>query len=104
MKEITQVRITGGGAKSPLWRQILADVLQAELVTVNTTESCAFGAALLAAAGTGTFKNIETACEETIQITGQTHPGENQKVYDQLYPLYRELYPSLKDFFHKIPE
>lgn len=104
VKEITQVRITGGGAKSPLWRQILADVLQAELVTVNTTESCAFGAALLAAAGTGTFKNIETACEETIQITGQTHPGENQKVYDQLYPLYRELYPSLKDFFHKIPE
>jgi len=102
LKNISQVRLTGGGARSPLWRQILADVLQAELVTVNTTEGAAYGAALLAAAGSGAFRSIESACDATIQITGTTVPGKNQSVYNKIYPLYCELYPALRPTFKAV--
>ncbi len=99
---INQVRISGGGAKSALWRQILADVFQAELVTVNTAEGAAYGAALLAAVGTGAFNSVEEACQATINITGVTSPGHQSAIYQELYPLYRELYPTLKPIFHKM--
>ncbi|MEW5941686.1 MAG: FGGY-family carbohydrate kinase, partial [Chloroflexota bacterium] len=102
LKNITQVRVTGGGARSPLWRQILADVLGAEIVTVNTAEGAAYGAALLAGTGAGAFRSVESACDATIQITGTVHPGENQKIYDRLYPLYRGLYPSLRPTFDAV--
>jgi xylulokinase len=102
LKDISQVRVTGGGARSPLWRQILADVLQAEMVTVNTTEGAAYGAALLAAAGSGAFPSVEAACDATIQVTGTTSPGKNQQFYDEIYPLYRGLYPALRPTFNAI--
>lgn len=98
---IDQVRISGGGTKSPVWRQIIADVLGVELVTVNTAEGAAYGAALLAATGAGAFPSVEEACESVISITGGTDPGENQAVYEQQYPIYRELYPALKPVFHR---
>ena len=96
------VRVTGGGARSLLWRQILADVFHAEIVTVNTEEGAAYGAALLAAAGSGAFRSVESACDATIQITGTTSPGKNQSVYNKIYPLYRELYPALRPTFKAI--
>ena len=97
--QINQVRISGGGARSPLWRQIMADVLGAELVTVNTTEGAAFGAALLAGVGAGIFPDVDAACSQTIQITGRTTPGENSPRYQDYYPRYRALYPALKGEF-----
>jgi xylulokinase len=97
--QINQVRISGGGAKSPLWRQILADVFQAELVTVNTSEGAAYGAALLEAVGKGTFASVEEACEATIKITGTTTPSPKSLVYQEFYPLYAGLYPVLKPLF-----
>jgi xylulokinase len=99
---ITQVRASGGGTKSALWRQILADVLQAEIVTINTAEGAAYGAAILAAVGTGVFESVEAACAQLIHVTGRTEVGENTAVYDQIYPLYRNLYPALKSTFHNI--
>ncbi len=102
LQEISQVRITGGGVKSMLWRQILADVLNVELATVNTSEGAAYGASLLAATGAGVFKNIETACDSTIRVLDTTSPGGNQKVYDELYPLYRGLYPALQPTFNAL--
>jgi len=102
LKDITQVRVTGGGARSPLWRQLLADVCNAEIVTVNSEEGAAYGAALLAATGSGVFHSVEAACDATIQITGSTKPGKDQAVYEKLYPLYRDLYPALKPTFAKI--
>jgi xylulokinase len=96
---IRQVRITGGGARSALWRQILADVLGAELVTVNTTEGAAYGAALLAATGTGAFSTVESACEAVIRVTGVTRPGAASAVYREVYPRYTELYPALRPSF-----
>ena len=103
--EITQVRVSGGGAKSPLWRQILADVFGCELVTVNTTEGAAYGAALLAAVGAGAYSSVEAACEAAVQVTGSTLPSSEQvKAYDKIYPLYRELYPALTSSFKRIHE
>lgn len=99
---IQQVRVSGGGAKSPLWRQIMADVLAAELVTVNTTEGAAYGAALLAAVAAGFYATVEEACQATIQITGRTEPGPAAAAYAELYPLYRALYPALRDEFRAI--
>ncbi len=102
LEDISQVRVTGGGARSPLWRQILADVIGAEIVTVNTEEGAAYGAALLAVTGSGVFRSVEEACDATISITGSTNPGQDQEVYERLYPLYRELYPALRPTFSAV--
>jgi xylulokinase len=101
---IEQVRISGGGAKSPLWRQIMADVLNIELVTVNTTEGAAFGAALLAGVGAGVYASVLAACDATIQITGRTVPTAASEKYQKYYPRYRALYPALKDEFVRLGE
>ncbi|HMV28838.1 MAG TPA: xylulokinase [Anaerolineales bacterium] len=103
--KITQVRASGGGTKGALWRQILASALEAELVTVNTSEGTAFGAALLAGVGAGAWSDVASACKSTIQITGQTLPDDAQvNSYRRSYPLYRELYPALKPSFEKISQ
>lgn len=102
LENIGQVRVTGGGARSPIWREILADIFNAEIVTVNTTEGAAYGAALLAATGAGIYDSVETACDATIQVTGSTTPGKNVSRYDEIYPLYRDLYPALSPTFNSI--
>ena len=103
LAKIEQVRVSGGGARSALWRQILADVFDAELVTVNTTEGAAYGAALLAGVGAGLWADVETACDRTIRVTGSESPAPRQvDVYRTVYPLYRELYPALRKSFDKI--
>ena len=98
--DIHQVRLSGGGARSPLWRQILADVLGVELVTVNTTEGAAYGAALLAGVGAGLWPDVDAACAATIRLTGQTTPDPSAVArYEPLYALYRGLYPALQETF-----
>jgi xylulokinase len=98
--EIHQVRLTGGGANSPLWRQILADVLGVEMVTLSSVEGAAYGAALLAATGAGAFPSVPAACDAVIRITGVTNPGPHRDAYQALYPLYRNLYPELCPAFY----
>jgi xylulokinase len=101
--EIKQVRASGGGTKGALWRQILASVLEAELVTVNTSEGAAFGAALLAGVGTGAWSDVPAACKAVVKITGSTDPDPAQSdAYRNVYSLYRELYPALKPSFDKM--
>ena len=100
---ITQVRASGGGTKGALWRQIMASVLEAELVTVNTTEGAAYGAALLAGVGAGAWSDVPTACRASIKITGSTQPDPAQSdVYRSSYSIYRDLYPALKSTFEKL--
>ncbi len=99
---IRQVRISGGGAKSQTWRQIIADVLDTELVTVNTTEGAAFGAALLAGVGAGVFPDVPAACENTIRITGSNSPGDTVGEYQDYYLRYRALYPALAGEFKSL--
>ncbi len=99
LADVTQVRVAGGGTRSLLWRQILADVLDAEIVTVNTTEGAAYGAALLAATGMGEFNSVMAACEAVVRINGRTLPSPQTPAYNQAYQLYRNLYPALKPTF-----
>jgi xylulokinase len=100
---ITQVRVSGGGAKSPLWRQILADIMNAELVTVNTTEGAAYGAALLAGVGAGVWHDVDSACRRTIHVTGSTQPNPAAVTeYERWYQVYRGLYPALKPSFEAV--
>jgi xylulokinase len=95
-----EVRVSGGGARSPLWRQILADVLGTPLLTVNTTEGAAYGAALLAGVGAGLWPDVGAACDATIRDTGRTEPtAGSPAVYEAAYARYRELYPALKPSF-----
>jgi xylulokinase len=102
---ITQVRASGGGTKGALWRQILASVLEAELVTVNTTEGAAYGAALLAGVGAGAWRDVASACKVCIKITGSTQPEASQvEAYRKTYPIYQELYPALKASFSRMGE
>ena len=100
---ITQVRASGGGTKGALWRQILASVLEAELVTVNTTEGAAYGAALLAGVGAGAWPDVRSACKVCVKITGSTQPDSTHlDAYRKSYSLYQELYPALKSSFHRM--
>ena len=89
------VRATGGGVKSALWRQILADVLQASLITVNSTEGAAFGAAILAAVGIGQWRDVPEACAAIVHETGAVVPGRPAPEYAAGYARYRALYPAL---------
>ncbi|MBN1249299.1 MAG: xylulokinase [Anaerolineae bacterium] len=101
--QIKQVRLTGGGARSALWRQILADVLGESLVTVNTTEGAAFGAALLAGVGAGAWASVPEACSAAIRVVDRIEPQPSHvPTYDRLYPLYRGLYPALKPTFDRL--
>jgi xylulokinase len=98
---IGQVRASGGGARSPLWRQIQADVFGTELVLVNIAEGAAYGAALLAGVGAGLFSSVAEAVECTVCVTDHTPPiSENVRQYEALYSVYRSLYPALKSTFH----
>src|SRR6185503_11853215 len=102
---IDQVRLSGGGAKSSLWRQILADVLESELVTVNTTEGAAYGAALLAGVAAGVWPNVDRACAQTIRVSDRVTPSEtNTARYAEMYRQYQSLYPALRTVSHSLSE
>jgi xylulokinase len=98
---IHQVRVSGGGSRSPLWRQILADVLNTELVTVNSSEGAAYGAALLAGVGAGVWPDVDTACRDSVQLTGSAVPQPDFAVrYENIYAYYGQLYPALRELSH----
>jgi len=101
--KIIQVRASGGGTKSALWRQIMASMLDTELASVNTTEGAAYGAALLAGVGIKNWHSVAEACSACIKIAESTHPiSIESKIYQQSYAVYRELYPALKLSFEKM--
>ena len=97
-----QIRASGGGTASPLWRQILADVLDAEIATVSTTEGAAYGAGLLAAVGAGWFPTVEAAAEALVTATPVAAPGPDVSLYAAAHATYRDLYPALSPSFHRL--
>jgi xylulokinase len=100
---IAQVRASGGGARSALWRQIQADIFGKELVLVNVTEGAAYGAALLAGVGVGTYAGVEEAVAHSVAITERVAPiPANVARYQALYPTYRSLYPALAPGFRAL--
>jgi xylulokinase len=95
---VDRVRMAGGGARSALWRQLAADVFGVSVVTVNAAHGGAFGAALLAFAGAGVYRDVRAACKATIRessVTDPVHAG----LYDRAYGRFRSLYPALKPTF-----
>jgi xylulokinase len=100
---VKQIRASGGGARSSFWRQMQADVLGKTVVSMKADEGPAYGVALLAAVGAGEFKNVVEACEATVKTTSQTKSSAtSRKVYDKAFPVYQELYRSLREDFEKI--
>jgi xylulokinase len=96
-----QIRASGGGLASPLWRQILADVLDAEIATVETTEGAAYGAGLLAAVGAGWFPDVEAATAALVVATPAAQPGPDVGRYRELHGVYRDLYRAVAPIFHR---
>jgi xylulokinase len=97
-----QIRASGGGMRSPVWRQILADVLGVEIATVSTTEGAAYGAGLLGAVGAGWFPTVEVAAEAWVRATTAASPGPDTATYADARERYRELYPALSSTFHRL--
>jgi xylulokinase len=102
--KVREIRVSGGGARSAFWRQLQADIYGQRVVTINAAEGPAFGVALLAGVAAGVWESVENACNRTIRITGETRPSRNRRLYDERYPLYRDLYRSLRDDFRTIAE
>ncbi len=100
---ITQVRASGGGARSELWRQVQADVTGRPHCTINVDEGPAFGVALLAGVGAGVWASVPEACRATIRVVDELAPcPERQAFYDREYALYRKLYRQLEGSFDEV--
>ena len=102
--EIPLVRASGGGTRSTLWRQILADVLGVPIATTETAEGAAYGAAVLAAVGAGWYGTVAQATRAWVRITSTTEPGPDAPRYGPAYAAYRDLYPALRPTFQRLAE
>ena len=95
--------VTGGGGRSPLWRQMLADNFNCPVQTIDAKEGPALGVAILAGVGAGLFKSVAEGCDALIRPGEiQTPIAENVAVYNRIYPLYRRLYDDLKTSFKSL--
>jgi xylulokinase len=99
---VDTVRASGGGARSAFWRQVLADVFAKRVTTLATQEGSAYGAALLAMAGTGRFASVEEACGACVREVSEATPGSDAARYARGHEIYRSLYPALKPAFHAL--
>lgn len=103
--ETSEMAATGGGGRSRLWRQMLADNYRCPVKTVESKEGPALGVAILAGVGAGLFASVEEGCAALVQSGPAQEPiAANASVYDRAYPLYRELYGELKGSFAKLAE
>jgi xylulokinase len=100
---IRKSKICGGGAKSPLWKEILANVLSLELQSVKTEEGPGYGGAILAAVACGEYSSVREACEKLIKVTSTVSPDpEIASLYESRYAVYRSLYPALKPIYKNL--
>ena len=101
---IRQLRLGGGGARSPVWRQIQADVYGHPVETPATSEGAAFGAAVLAGVGAGVWSTVDAACDEVVRAGGVMTPrSEDAAILNQRYDEYRRVYAALKTVFLTMP-
>ncbi len=103
--EISEVRASGGGGKSKLWKQMQADIFRVPITTTNSSEGPALGVALLAGVGTGVYKDVQEACDIAIKPKEVQQPdAQNMEVYSRYYSLYCQLYRSLKKDFKDLAQ
>ncbi len=101
--EVDKMMACGGGGKSPVWRQMLADLYRCPVKTVCQEEGPALGAAILAGVGCGIYPDVETACDQLIEEKSSTGPKKEQaQVYEKYHQLYQKLYQSLKENFKEL--
>ncbi len=97
---VENVRVSGGGARSPFWRQVLADTFSKQVVTLETQDGSAYGAALLAMTGTGAYASVQEACQKTIKTVDSVSPRPHEsQCYARGHEVYRILYPTLKPVY-----
>jgi xylulokinase len=97
---IQTIKLGGGGARSPLWRQIQADVYGQEVEIIAAEEGAAYGAALLAGVGAGKWRTIDEACDKTIRVAEKIKPNDEYvEVLNRRYKAYQTIYPSLRSIF-----
>lgn len=98
--EVSDIRVSGGGAESEVWRGILADIFKFPLRTIKASEGPALGVAILAGVGTGVYNSVEEACQKIIKSNDLVHPNcDNLDIYDRMYKVYNSLYPRIKDIY-----
>ena len=98
-----KVVLFGGGAKSSLWKQIIADIFNVKIVTLNVEEGPSYGGALLAGVGCGIYKNIVEAAQRIIKEVDAVLPVlQNVEKYRKIYRIYRSLYKDLKSNFSEV--
>ncbi len=101
----TQILACGGGGTSPLWRQMLADVLGCPVATTVSKEGPALGVAILAGVGAGVYGSVEEGCRKLIAVNAAQAPiPENVQAYQAFYEIYRALYPALRDSYHALAQ
>ena len=101
----SQMLACGGGGTSPLWRQMLSDVYDCPVQTVQSKEGPALGAAILAGVGAGLYPSVQEACGRLIKVNPPQEPiKENVEKYEKLYRVYTGLYPALKDNFKQLAQ
>jgi xylulokinase len=91
-----RIRLGGGGARGPLWRQIQADVYGQPVELLAAEEGGAFGAALLAAVGVNAWPNVQAACTATVHVA-QTIQPKDAPAMDEAYARFRRVYPALRE-------
>ncbi|MCR5089505.1 MAG: xylulokinase [Oscillospiraceae bacterium] len=98
--ELKTSRICGGGAKSPLWRQIMANVCNLELEQIESEEGPGYGGAILAAVACGEYPSVEEAANRLVRVTKRTMPDEKIRVrYEERYSRFKKIYPAMKELF-----
>jgi xylulokinase (EC 2.7.1.17) len=98
-----QIRATGGGGKSPLWRQMQADIYATPVATLAAEEGPAYGAALLAGVGAGLFRDVADAVDRCVTLTASVAPDDQAVAqYDRVYAIYRDMYAALRDGMHRL--
>ncbi len=101
--KIKEIRAIGGGAKSRVWQQILADILGEEINLLNVEEGPALGAALIAGVGVGVYSSFAEAVNGIVKVRKTIVPRtQNTEKYNQYYQLYKKLYYSLKEDFREL--
>jgi len=97
---VERVRLGGGGACSPLWQQIQADVYAYEVEILKAEEGAAYGAAILAGVGSGNWKSVDEACDSAVRVARRVSPSkETSALMQRGYQTYRKIYPALHSIF-----
>jgi xylulokinase len=97
---VTRIILGGGGARSPLWRQIQADVYGHPVETVAAEEGAAYGAAVLAGVGAGIWPSVDEACDAIVRSSGVTKPDSARvSAMSRQYEAYQRIYPALRSVF-----